>query len=135
MFKKLKNGFTLIELLIVIAIIGILASIVLISLSSSRESALVASYKTTVVSLRTNLEICAGTGGGTLHSGTRLPGENICNSIDTEVYPILPDACSASSYIVAGTGYNWSITTNADCGGCRLICDVDKCTEVGDCNM
>ncbi len=58
---KIKNkelsGFTLIELLIVIAIIGILASIVLVSLSGAQERARMAEFKATASSMNTAIVV------------------------------------------------------------------------------
>ena len=52
MKMRMKRGFTLIELLVVIAIIGILAAVVLVSISGSRLRALKAGFKEEVASGR-----------------------------------------------------------------------------------
>ncbi len=75
--KKKKKGFTLIELLIVIAIIGILASIVLVSLGSARRKANEASFKSTVSSIQPAAILCCDqTGDPEL---TTTEGGEICN--------------------------------------------------------
>ncbi len=55
--NTLQRGFTLIELLVVVAIIGILSSIVLVSLNSARQKGRDASAKGSVSSMRAAAEI------------------------------------------------------------------------------
>lgn len=56
MKKSYSKGFTLIELLVVIAIIGILSSVVLVSLNSARNKGKSAAIQTEVGQVRTALE-------------------------------------------------------------------------------
>ena len=57
MTKEYNRGFTLIELLVVMAIIGILSSVVLVSLSSARDKAKNARIMHDLDQLRTQMEI------------------------------------------------------------------------------
>jgi prepilin-type N-terminal cleavage/methylation domain-containing protein len=55
--KKYTKGFTLIELLVVIAIIGILSSVVLVSLNTAREKGKDAKIQSTAAGIRSAAEI------------------------------------------------------------------------------
>lgn len=54
---NLGKGFTLIELLVVIGVIGILASVILISLNSTRAKAADSAIKADLVAVRTQAQI------------------------------------------------------------------------------
>lgn len=124
-----KKGFTLIEILLVIAIIGILAAIILITWgSTSRDKATISSYKASMDSLQTAMEICSQ-GAGLISSGST--GDSICGGL--EIYPQLPPECGAGiQFQFSGTQENWAVTTNQACNGCRLSCNVVECVEIED---
>jgi prepilin-type N-terminal cleavage/methylation domain-containing protein len=102
-FSKKEKGFTLIELLVVIAIIGLLSSLVLVSLGPARKKARDARRESDLRQINTAMELCYSDSACTLGDryATATAGTNTVLAIGTYLNPVPVDP-SSQVY-----GYGW----------------------------
>jgi len=102
--NKKTRGFTLIELLVVIAIIGILAGIVLVSLSGARSKARDAVRQSDIRQISLAMEMYYDS-----HNGAYLTSNNIPDSIEDFLNPVPKDPSSTPNNPIH---YGWVDNSN-----------------------
>lgn len=78
--RYLDSGFTLVELLVVVAILGILTSVVLVSLSTANTRAKDGAVQADVVSIRDQAQLYYNDNGGYSLNGANIPASSSCTT-------------------------------------------------------
>jgi len=143
--KTNKKGFTLVELLLVIAIIGILAAVLFVSLGNQRERARTTTFKENVRGLVTAYTACAD-GGGTIGVGVADGSIPACAGGSSGVVDNMPKITQCNdggAYVTitstdqTGDNWNFSAVCNRSEGtpaSCTAHCSADGCRFEGTCD-
>lgn len=116
--KKTKQGFTLIELLVVIAIIGMLSSIVLVSLAPARKKSRDAKRQSDIRQISLAMEMCSDDAAcspvGSYLAITALSGRLTTAAIGTYM-PTMPSDPGGGSSIACTTDDSAELITGTYC--------------------
>ena len=135
--RKTALGFTLVELLVVISIIGILASMITVSFTSSQKQARDVNRKSDLAQYRSSLESYANKNNGLypIYASKVDPSTNLCtplglgttcpedpkfDGVSAYYYSYITDS-GGTQYVLwskleSASSYNWVVCSNGKSG-------------------